>query len=402
MGRKWIMIVFLSLFLFGCTTDDCQVEKSETSSFFSKISKEDALNIANDVLDKTTTTRHVPIDEMFSYVLSDNNKKTRSISIPDTLAYVINYPNNDGFVIVATDRRVNPVLGFSDKGNFSFENDNAKVDFIDRIETYMANANSDVSYDSDNYNMYYQVLPVLKISLSQGSPWNKYVIKDHPGCPAGCVAVATALVLSHSLLELDYHGSKYYFKSIIEAINKGQNIQNMGPLYYDTDWNKVVQPEYSYEQAVDSMSKFLYWIGKDVNMSYTTSASSASSYSAYSLCKNIKDVDNLEYIPFNINAITWLLKNGNIVYLRGTDINGNGGHAWVADGACYCVTSTEDKRSLIREEITETYIHCDWGWGGISNGYYSGSVFSAGGYNFQPLNYFALKRGENSIINVIR
>ncbi|HCD77738.1 MAG TPA: hypothetical protein DEQ27_05375 [Prevotella sp.] len=38
------------------------------------------------------------------------------------------------------------------------------------------------------------------------------------------------------------------------------------------------------------------------------------------------------------------------------------------------------------------YIHCDWGWGGSCNGYYSGAVFNAGNYNFSPSNFFALKR----------
>lgn len=42
--------------------------------------------------------------------------------------------------------------------------------------------------------------------------------------------------------------------------------------------------------------------------------------------------------------------------------------------------------------VGDTYIHCDWGWGGSCNGYYSGSVFSASSYDFTPQNYFAVKR----------
>lgn len=38
------------------------------------------------------------------------------------------------------------------------------------------------------------------------------------------------------------------------------------------------------------------------------------------------------------------------------------------------------------------FIHCDWGWGGNSNGYYSGAVFNAQGYNFKPSKFFAIKR----------
>ena len=44
------------------------------------------------------------------------------------------------------------------------------------------------------------------------------------------------------------------------------------------------------------------------------------------------------------------------------------------------------------EEIISTYIHCDWGWSGACNGYYSGRVFETFRGNFTPTHYFSLKR----------
>lgn len=55
---------------------------------------------------------------------------------------------------------------------------------------------------------------------------------------------------------------------------------------------------------------------------------------------------------------------------------------------CYFFCVDYDDPSI----ILDTYIHCDWGWGGSSNGYYSSSVFSASSYNFTPQNYFAVHR----------
>lgn len=401
--NKFLLLISFSLLFFSCSNSDNSLYDSSKQSLTSslKISKEEALSIANKVLKKPNTTRTISTNEIFSYVLSNKKLKTRGISLPDTLAYVINYPNDEGFVMISSDRRVNPVLGFSDEGHFSFDNENAKSNFVDKIAAYMQSASPNLSYNSDGYEMYYQVLPSIKVSLGQYSPWNKYVLKEHSDCPAGCVAIATALVLSHSLLELDYHGSKYYFKSIIEAINKGQNIQSSNNLYYDDEWNNAIQPKYTYEQAVDLMAKFIYWIGKDVGMTYTSSVSSANSMMAYALCKELKDDDNMLYNYFNIDNITWKLSDGYIIYLRGTDLNGKGGHAWVSDGACYCVVTTEDRQSVSTKKIKETYIHCDWGWDGISNGYFSGSVFSAGGYDFEPLDFFALKRGNNDFLPII-
>lgn len=61
------------------------------------------------------------------------------------------------------------------------------------------------------------------------------------------------------------------------------------------------------------------------------------------------------------------------------------GHAWVSDGCYFCVDAGD------RNKITETYLHCDWGYGGSGNGYFSRSVFSSTEGNYRPNKYFALK-----------
>ena len=40
------------------------------------------------------------------------------------------------------------------------------------------------------------------------------------------------------------------------------------------------------------------------------------------------------------------------------------------------------------------YIHCDWGWNGSGNGYFTANAFKVGNYNFIPTRYFALKKGN--------
>ena len=403
--KKKFILIFLLFIIVGCTNnDEFQETELVSQEVNNKITKDEAVDIANKVLKKNTSTRistkeHV----LFDFVTSNNRSKTRCASQPDTLAYIINYPNDEGFVIVSTCRKFFPVLGFSDKGHFSVTNENVKSNFIDKIEEYTANASTDKNYSVDDINIdaCYFVNPVVNTSISQGTPWDKYVIREHPNCPVGCVAVATALVLSHSMLELNYHGSVFHFKSIIEAIRKEQDSDNTNAIYVEEEWNKAPQPTYTYEQAVDSMAKLLYLIGKDLNITYTSSGSFAYSRDAYNLCKELKEDSSLEYSTFDIKKISWCIKDGYIIYLRGTDINGNGGHAWVSDGVGFCVEKKKNPDNrFTTEEITHTYIHCDWGWGGISNGYYSGSVFEASNYKFEPLNYFALKRGKNNSFSI--
>lgn len=224
---------------------------------------------------------------------------------------------------------------------------------------------------------------MVQISLSQRSPWDKYVIQEYPNCPIGCVAVATALVMSHSKYQITYHNSTFHLKSIITAISKGPS----NPLINAPKRIEDIYPHFlTYEQAVDSMAKLLYWIGKDIDMSYSPNVSGANSYDAYDLCKSLNFSIPSGYATFDIKKITQYLNDNHIVYLRGYDIDGKGGHAWISDACYFCVAQND------RTQILDTYIHCDWGWGGSCNGYYSGSVFKASSYNFKPNNYFAIKR----------
>lgn len=399
MKRISLFILGIVAFIVGCTNETLGdssnvVDKIKTTS----INKDDALIIANKVLSRNGKTRS-DADSLpeLDYVFSKN--RTRNAWSGDTLAYIINYPNNGGFVIVSSIKNVYPVLGFSKEGNFSFDNAAAEQNFVECIEDYLANANKLSIYevDDNDFDGCYVVDPMVQISLSQGNPWNKYVIKEHPNCPAGCVAVATALVMSHSKDSINYHGSLFKFKSITEAISKGQGYSN----------NSVVnttishKPVYSYEEAVDSMARLLYWLGKDLNMDYSVLGSGAYSIDAYNLCKDLGYEIPSNYASFDINKISWYLEDGYIIYIKGRDTEKDAGHAWVSDGCYFCVDK-ENSTIFNRGNIKETYIYCDWGWGGRCNGYYSGSVFAASSYKFKPLNYFAVKvewkKGQYTVI----
>ncbi len=401
MKEKFTTIAILGILLSSCSSIEEPLSPTSNSSdersLTQSINKSDALKIADKVLGRSASTRNIQssIPE-FEYVL--NERSTRNSNIPDTLAYIINYPNDEGFVIVSSDRRVYPVLAFSKESNFRFDNEIARDNFISNIGAYMEKADESNCYDVTDFDVAgcYAALPTVKASLSQRAPWDKYVIKEYPGCPVGCVAVATALVISHSIKKMEYHGSTYYLKSIVNAINKGQNSATNAPKRSFYPFQSF-EPEYTYEEAVDSMAKFLYWIGKDVNMKYGTDGSSAFHIDAYDLCTSLgllNDESIRGFSSFDIIEITRLLKNDYILYLGGYEISGKGGHAWVSDGCHYCVDQ-DDKTT-----ITETYIHCDWGWGGNGNGYYSGSVFSVSSWNFKPTQYFAIKRYWDDFITI--
>lgn len=382
-----LTLLSITILLMSCQNESQYFIDSNNlnSSNSHYIAKGKAIKIADMVLGYDCDTRTVEHQPNIDYIISHNT--TRNHDINDTLAYVINYPNDKGFVIVSCDNRVYPVLGYSNQGHFSFDNESAQTYFINNITNYLAEATDSNYYEvsTHDFEECNYVDPLIKTSISQDSPWNKFVIKEHPGCPAGCVAIASALILAHTKKNLVYHDSNYFMESIKNAIHSKQNPENEENSLYSTFSYPTSQPPYTYEQAVDSMAKIIYWIGKDVNMNYTVDGSGAASYDAFLLMKSLGYDVTSDYEDFDIEEITRCLDSFNLIYIVGTDYLAGKGHAWVSDGCHYCVD--EEDESI----IIDTYIHCDWGWGGVGNGYYSGNVFSVKSSMFIPEYYFAVR-----------
>ena len=373
------------------------VPQTETTDF--KISDTEALAIA-DKATGNSSTQSYGIGVSISPIYSDPNVTRASDStFPlDTLAYVINYADNGGFSIISRDNRINPLLAYSSTGNFSLTNEIAKAQFIDRLKDYMSlKCVGNKKYDDSNVEDACRIVNnIVNICIGQGAPFNKYVHREHLNCPAGCVAVASALVMMHSKKTLAYNQILYYFsdmrKYLSEGPPKAETTTSSDPMDFistmDSGFNPnidIIQHGFvtNYFQALDYTAKLLYQIGKDVNMNYSPNGSGANSRDAYNLIKNLGFNVTTGYESMNLNSVTNLLEDNCIVYMRGS------GHAWVADGCRYCIDiNTKAKRDI--------YIHCDWGWDGYCNGYFTGDVFaSAAGY-YVPTNFFAVKREINN------
>lgn len=394
MKKSILLFSMASILLAGCNSaiedepllKDRQDESGSVISY--KISQTEALEFSNKVLNKISTRSTLPSPPSFDYVV--DGKSTRGTLSNDTLAYVINYPNDGGFVIVATDKRVNPLLAFSDTGHFSFDNEIAKVNFIDNLGAYVEQTKSnspfklsDISFDNAS-----TVEPFIDAFLNQRSPWDKYVIKEHPGCPVGCVAVATAYVMSYSKEKLAYHDEEFLLKTIVSAIRAVPQDPNQTDNQTQVQGTNLLPPPiiYSYTWGQDRMAKLLYWIGKDVDMVYGTQSSGAYSEDAFNLCKSLNYTIPSGFTSFNINEIARYIRTGHIIYLRGQNIKTMGGHAWVSDGCRSAVYADDPEKPMV------TYIHCNWGWGGNGNGYFKGDIFEVGDRSYKPLQFFAVKR----------
>lgn len=389
MKKTAFLLGLLFVALCSCSdTGEFGIEEAEVSDVGTdmyKISKEDAIHIANSFLGKTTrSTSLFQVD----YVLDDTPNITRSTAFRnDTLAYILNKADGDGFVIVSTDNRVFPVLAYSEKGTFSYEksdDDIVYANFVSLLDDYMANIQeSDTTVViPDDYLVGCTGVDLgMATTWNQGSPFDKYVIQEHPGCPVGCVAVAVGQIMVYCGYTLDYHDMTFYLNSIHRAFeekkanSKGRRVVGVGPTY-------------TYEEAVDYAAKLLYFIGKDVDMSYKPGGSGASSWDAYALLKKLSfKVKEPDLINYSDTTIVQSLSEGNIIYMDGYNLSGGSGHAWVVDGCTYCW-----QNPYTQTGIENVYLHCEWGWGGRRNGYFSGDVFDVGNYGrYVNKRFFSVK-----------
>ena len=386
--KKVVLLSVVVGLLYSCSNDEFVMQSDRILSAESmnhRVELSEATDIAESYFNYGQTRSASNLE--VSYVVETGKATKGASSGSDTLAYIFNNGVNDGFVLVATDDRVFPLLAFSDEGHFAYDKDDIVYDeFISKLGDYYERNSSNDTYNYDIDEFFDSCVlkeGILENSWNQGEPFDKYVIQEHPGCPVGCVAVATGMIMTYCKYSMTYHGEYFNNEQINEGLTKDVN-------------------SYEYITAADRAAKLLYYIGKDVNMSYSPSGSGAVSADVIPLLN--KENFNLKYnnlVDFNILDAINDLEDNYILYMRGGDINGLGGHAWVADGYAYCYEMRDSGEfgtsgpPFHSDEIDEetAFIHCNWGWGGDDtkyNGFFSGDVFSISGYNFGNMQYFAV------------
>lgn len=103
------------------------------------------------------------------------------------------------------------------------------------------------------------------------------------------------------------------------------------------------------------------------------------------------------------------------VYIRAKKSNGEG-HAWVVDGSKYTckekttyLVSGTSRTEVAREYVKNWFLHFNYGWGDLSDGYYiactrehgSGSIIVGGFYDDYPVSIFTGANGLNQDVKII-
>lgn len=371
MSMRYLLPFFLLLFIF------CNQLSAK------QVSQADARKVAQSVI------RDKAPDTWQDAGISDNVLSVTENGAP---VYYVFDVSEKGFVIVAADDVVMPVLGYSFAGGYSTENQ--PVNFISWMNGYAdqiryARQNNLQPDDRirqlwDDYlsgkhtsvrSTMTSVAPLLTCNWNQDSPYNLLCPADPTGpgghVYAGCVATAMAQIAYYWRWPLQGTGSHGYY-----CDNYGYLFADFGNTQYH--WDQMINGAIGFNFE---MAQLQSHFGIAVDMMYSPSGSGAYSEDAANALRTYFGYSNQLTLVYkdNYTDAQWSslmrqqLDAGQPMYYHGF---GSGGHAFNLDGYS-----------------DDLYFHFNWGWGGSFNGYFLLSNLNPGGSNFSE--------GQGAIINFV-
>lgn len=338
--------------------------------------------------------------------------------VDEPLYHIVCFEDNQGYAVMSGDNRIAPVLSFVEQGSYDPEEEitdvrllalYSDIDIMYRmavglpiqdengewIEPIGQDGNGDFIYpmgrgapdtgfeddrvpDNDDGGGGGGITPEVVISYSdwishstrgtklpcrwgQDAPYNNYIFTNDytVHAPAGCVATAVAQIMY-------YWGHDYTYDG------------------YAFDWDLMRQHISSYGSSYGAahtmIAELFLKLGLDENLNMTYGADSSSAYDddvprtfenfGFTSGGSIESYDYDEI--YNIIS-AWP------VYVSASDASsGERGHAWVVDEV---LTRRRTKTTTIVGVSTshtteyQHLLHCNFGWDGVSNGYYYSGNF---------------------------
>lgn len=275
--------------------------------------------------------------------------RTATTASPSDAYYVF---NNDagGFVIIAGDDVVTPVLGYTSTGSFDAENlpDGLK-DLLKSYERQIAALGDNYVANQTATRAAFTGEKLLKTAeWNQNAPFNKYTPNNYV---TGCVATAGAIVMKHHGYPAKGTGSHSYTWN-------GKDLT--ANFEHDYDWaNMPTKYTVGNDEAFDGVARLMSDLGVAVEMKYAKGGSGASmedlltalkKYFGYSKYARLLAIADLGAEVWNDRLRAEIDANRPILY-SAVDSN-KGGHSFVIDG------------------YKDESFSVNWGWGGYCDGFY--------------------------------
>jgi len=320
---------------------------------------------------------------------SRENADSQLRSTEETVFFYVFGAEEGGFVIVAGDDRITPVLGYSGTSRFPADNMppnlqwwlgeyEKQIRFA--IENNMEPATAQLRSQSDCNG----VEPLIKTKWNQMAPYNNEVVaKLGKDFPTGCVPTAVAQLMYFWANKgfRDQRSVKsipaYTTKTLKISIPEISNTEN-----FDWDNMKNTTAEYTTDAQKNAIARLMYDVGVAIKTDYDFGGSAASISVSYALISCFNYEAKTKIVERNsFNTTNWdnilreeLDAGGPILYMGRAPGAKDGGHAFICDGY----------------NCNDNTFHINWGWGGSYDGYFMTTALNPS----ESHNY----NGDNSVI----
>lgn len=433
------IIFFLLILLFSSCKEENNNFNSNNFSSDLRTPEEAIVEVSqlwNQVFSDYSTKGNLsmPSVDNINIISSIRTKGINSTNI-DSVAYVVNFVNDNGFAIVRTDKKEAPILALTDSGNIDVDilQNPDLLDYTYDIEgesiLYLLlhnalvyndeisqNIQSGLSYEystnseNDEWFIDEKYGPFVQVKWGQKYPFNKFMpladstytsfglntpYKGH--MPAGCVMIAAAQMMVTNRRPEIFHGliNGWYMTDLDDiSTYMDYSFYQYDNLYLDD----LEEPFKTYLNGVADMIRLL---AQYFEASYSSSGTGAYTDLAMEKIATVIDPDYYgdyrtiyTYSPSNSGVYTAascgkpMIIRGQRQYLH-NGVTMTSGHAWITDGYLSRHKYTED--GIISEEL----VHMNWGWQGQCDGYFDYGVLDI----LQRVEKDEIDTNPNSLIN---
>ena len=448
--KKIIPFIFILLVsLSGCMSDEPGLSKEEISGTAASLqsskyrSIEDAIEIASNatsLLGEGTAVRSRGtgrvVDHLSEIGLIRNSAKSRNAE-DDTLIYVVNYANNQGYAMIGASKKAPGLLAVTESGHYDVEEgtdipalemwiDDIKEslstlsDGWDEIDTLGIYNPTDRTYEKAEYDTVWAINRPALVRVAWGQDtkyFNRHTLKYedcyegslYPNKVAGCSNIAISQILTYIrrpyTITLTHDGSHKSIPLDWTKINMYGSLDNEHLTYH---------PDGIGTETFDVIANLVREIGYRSQSFCKGQSTSTKISQAYSTLKYLGLPHSDAIILVKGGSSQWvqqLTENECVLYVYGgTSADPNNGHSWVCDGLlkfkirCRYYQGTKTSSGVVNWELVNTdddyvpeasYLHMNWGWRHLHDGYFISTrccMPAANTSNYAANNYFITLR----------
>lgn len=324
-----------------------------SSSEARQLGQQEAEAIAGDFFASRTQGRHKAVARASS--VDVRHARSAAATVMSLPAYYICTPEaGEGFVIVAADDVMPPIVGYADKGVFDISRIPQQLaDLLEGYEQHAAACIEGRSAKAPKSAGGNHIAPLLTTKWDQGEPYNNLCTSSWgANFWTGCVATAMAQVMKYHNFPAKGNGvtKELWNNPSIDLSQSEYRWDNMRDEYVAGNWT---------QDEADAVARLMRDIGGAVEMMYGTDASGAlKTRIPLALFRNFNYSSDMALLMReSYDTQTWIdiirenLSKALPVIYGASQMRG--GHEFVIDGI-----------------DTNDYLHINWGWGGSCDGYY--------------------------------